>query len=72
MNSRRPGFRPPAPPRPHRHEPVVYLRRRILTVAAILTVIVVGYYGITLGAALTGRILQLVQLSGGAQMDLAF
>ena len=53
MNSRRPGFRPPAPPRPHRHEPVVYLRRRILTVAAILTVIVVGYYGITLGAALT-------------------
>ena len=35
MNSRRPGFRPPAPPRPHRHEPVVYLRRRILMLAGI-------------------------------------
>ena len=53
MNSRRPGFRPPAPPRPHRHEPVVYLRRRILMIAGILTVVIVGYYGITLGAALT-------------------
>jgi len=53
MNSRRPGFRPPAPPRPTRLESVVYLRRRILTVAAIFSVLVVGYYGVTLGAALT-------------------
>jgi hypothetical protein len=52
MVSTRPVYRPPAPPKSHRLPTRVYWRRRAIVALAAITLVVVGYLGITLAFAL--------------------
>lgn len=52
MVSVRPAYRPPSAPRNHRLPQRVYWRRRAIVALASVTVIIVGYLGITLAFAL--------------------
>ena len=52
MDSRRPRYRPPAPPRRRRLPAHVYRRRRVIVGLAAVTVLYVLYLGITLALAL--------------------
>ena len=51
----RPLYRPPAAPQPRRQSQAVYWRRRAITVLAVVTIVVVGYLGVTLGFALMNQ-----------------
>ncbi|HQU00694.1 MAG TPA: phosphodiester glycosidase family protein [Acidimicrobiales bacterium] len=53
MVSTRPVYRPPAPPRSHRHPKRVYWRRRAIALLSVVTLVVFSYLGITLVMALT-------------------
>ncbi len=55
MTSTRTAYRPPAPPRARRYSAFVYWRRRALVVLSVVTIVVVGYLGITLAFALTNQ-----------------
>lgn len=55
MESRRPIYRPPAPPAARRHRKSVYIRRRILVGAVLAFFLFVIYLGISLGFALTNQ-----------------
>jgi hypothetical protein len=52
MATTRPAYRPPAAPGSHRLPPHVYWRRRAIVSLALVTVVVLGYLGVTLGFAL--------------------
>lgn len=52
MVSTRPVYRPPSPPQSHRLPAKVYWRRRAIVALAAVTIVVVGYLGLTLGFAL--------------------
>ena len=52
MDYARPVYRPPSAPRSHRLPPVVYWRRRAIVTLGALTLVVVGYLGVTLAFAL--------------------
>lgn len=55
MDTRRPVYRPPSPPRSRRLPAIVYWRRRAILLLALVTIMVVGYLGITLAFALTNQ-----------------
>ena len=48
----RPVYRPPSPPRNSRLPSYVYWRRRAIVLLAAITIVVIGYLGVTLGFAL--------------------
>ena len=52
MVSTRTAYRPPAPPRSHRHPKRVYWRRRAIVVLSMVTFIFMSYLGVTLVQAL--------------------
>ena len=52
MASTRTAYRPPAPPRSHRHPRRVYWRRRAIVVLSMVTFIFMSYLGVTLVMAL--------------------
>jgi len=52
MTSTRTAYRPPAPPRARRYSRFVYWRRRALVLLSVVTIVVIGFLGITLAFAL--------------------
>lgn len=55
MDSSRPVYRPPTAPRSARQPQTVYWIRRAVVLAVLFTVLVFGYYAVTLGVALTNQ-----------------
>ena len=55
MESRRPTYRPPTPPRATRLPQIVYWRRRAIVLLSLITICVLGYLGITLAFALNNQ-----------------
>jgi hypothetical protein len=55
MNSRRPTFRPPKAPASFRQPAKVYWLRRAIVALIFATVVLFGYYAVTLGVALTNQ-----------------
>jgi len=53
MNSPRHAYRPPVAPKNRRYPAFVYWRRRAIVALAVVTIVVLGYLGTTLGFALT-------------------
>ncbi len=51
----RPATRPPTAPRSHRLPAYVYWRRRAITALALVTVLILGYLGVTLALAMTNQ-----------------